>query len=243
VDPVLTVLFYSSIAAMFAAIGALPLLAFDRLPTRWMGWANALAAGLMLGSAYSLYAVGLDREPVAGAVGSLLGIAFTYWTHAVSRTADLDLNRLEKADPAYGYKVLFVNALHSASEGVAIGVAMTVHVPFGIFMAGAIAVHNIPEGTLLSAVVSSRGARLRDAAGRAVGVKVSQVLLSIVTVALVAAAPGTLPWARGFAVGALLYLVMVELLPESYRQAGHTSIAVLTSVAMCMLVLLKGMVV
>ena len=52
--------------------------------------------------------------------------------------------------------------------------------------------------------------------------------------------PLLLPWALGFAMGALVYLVMVEPLPESYRQAGNTSIALVTSVAMGIVVLLNG---
>jgi zinc transporter ZupT len=57
---------------------------------------------------------------------------------------------------------------------------------------------------------------------------------------LITAAPGIRPWTLGFAVGALFHLVMVELLPESYRQAGHRSIALVTIVAMGMVVLLSG---
>jgi len=55
---------------------------------------------------------------------------------------------------------------------------------------------------------------------------------------VVAAAPAVLPWAVGFAVGALIYLVLAELLPESYRQAGRTSIALATILAMGIVVLL-----
>ena len=60
------------------------------------------------------------------------------------------------------------------------------------------------------------------------------------TFVLVGAVPSLMPWAIGFAVGALIYLVLVELLPESYRQAGHTSIALVTLVAMGMVVALGG---
>jgi hypothetical protein len=42
------------------------------------------------------------------------------------------------------------------------------------------------------------------------------------------------------AVGALLYLVMAELLPHCYRQAGHTSIALVAILSMGMVVLLAG---
>ncbi len=107
-------------------------------------------------------------------------------------------------------------------------------------MALSMAVHNIPEATVLSAILASRGVRLRSAAGLAVVTNVSQVLLAIVTFAIASAAPAVLPWALGFAVGALVYLVMAELLPQCYRQAGHTSIALVTAVAMGIVVLAGG---
>jgi zinc transporter ZupT len=239
-DPTLTVLLYSSIAAGAAALGAAPIAARGRLPVAWIGWANALAAGFMLGAAYALMVAGLDRMPVQGAAGAALGVGFVFLTHAVSKTEDLDLNRLDETSPAYGYQVLLVNSLHSASEGVAIGAAMAVSRSFGIFLALAIAVHNVAEGTVLSAILAGRGVRPRDAAGLSVAANVSQVLLAIVTFAIVSAVPTMLPWALGVAAGALIYLVMAELLPECYRQAGRISVALVTVVAMGMLVLFSG---
>ncbi len=238
-DPILTVLLYSSLAAGVTAFGALPFLFQQRLPTAWIGWANALAAGMMLGAAYALLVTSLHDGAVLGeGSGAVIGILFVYLTHAASQTENLDLNRLEQTGPEYGYQVMLVNTLHSGAEGVAIGAAMLVSLPFGIFMALAIAVHNIPEATVLSAILTARGVRVRDAGGLAVATKVSQVLLAIVTFAIVGAAPTALPWVLGFAVGALIYLVMVELLPESYRQAGSTTIALVTIVAMGIVVLL-----
>ncbi|MGH7698973.1 MAG: ZIP family metal transporter [Gemmatimonadales bacterium] len=138
----------------------------------------------------------------------------------------------------YGYQVLLVNALHAAAEGAAIGGAMAVGLPFGIFLALGIAVHNVPEGAVLSAILTSRGLPAGRAEGVAVTADLGQVLLAVVTVALVGAAPALLPWVLGFAAGALIYLVMSDLLPECYREAGRTSIALVTVVAMAILVLL-----
>jgi zinc transporter ZupT len=239
-DPTLTVLIYSSLAAGTAVLGAVPLALRPRLPPAWIGWSNAVAAGLMLGAAYALMVAGLGPAPARGATGAVLGIAFVVVTHAAAGTEDLDLNRLHETAPAYGYQVLLVNTLHAACEGVAIGAAMAVSLPFGAFVALAIAVHNIPEATVLSAILAGRGVRLRDAAGLAVAANINQILLAIVTFAIVGAAPSLLPWALGFAVGALVYLVMAELLPESYRQAGRRSIAVVTIVALGLVVWLGG---
>jgi len=236
----LTVLLFSAIAASTAALGVLPLIGRERLPLKWVAWANALAAGLMLGAAYILAEAGMDGPPVPAAAGALLGALFIFWTHAVSRPAEPRGDSSERDSLVFGYRVLHTSGLHSASEGVAIGAAMVLDIPFGIFMALAIAVHNIPEATALTAAMRARGVSLGDAGGLAVAARVGQVLLAITTYAVVDAAPAALPWVLGFAVGALVNLVMIELLPESYRESGPTGIAVVASVAMSMVVLIKG---
>jgi zinc transporter ZupT len=236
----LTVLLYSSLAAFAAGLGALPLAFRPRTPLRWIGWSNALAAGLMLGVAYALLLTGMDRGALQTAFAALAGVTFVFLTHVATGTADLDLNALQDTSPEYGYQVILVNTLHAAHEGVAIGAAMAVSLPFGILMALALAVHNIPEATILGAIISGRGVRLPAVAILAIATNSQQVLLALVTFVVTVQLPVVLPWALGFAVGALTYLVLVELLPESYRQAGHTSIALVALVAMGIVVLLRG---
>lgn len=236
-DPTLAALTYSSLAMLCAGFGAVPVAFRHRLPASWLGWANAVAAGLMLGVAYALMAAGLPPRPAVGAAGAAIGIGFLYWTHGVAGTRELDQDRLGDTAPDYGYQLLLVNTLHAAPEGIAIGVAMTVSPSFGAFMALAIAVHNVPEAAVLAAVLKSRGLTLVQAAGAAAATRVSQVLFAVTTFAVAAAAPALAPWALGVAVGALLYLVMAELLPHCYRQAGHTSIALVAILAMGMVVL------
>jgi len=238
-EPTLVVLFYSSLAAAVAGLGALPLLRRERVPTPWVGWANATAAGLMLGAAWAL-ASAVDGAPLGSAVGALVGVVYSFGTHRVLGTEELELNRVSETDTVYGYQIILVNTLHSASEGVAIGVAMAIHLPFGVFVALAIGLHNIPEAIVMCEVLRGRGLRAGQAAGLAMATNFSQVLLSVAVFAVVAAAPGALPGALGFAVGALIYLVFVELMPESYREAGPTTIAIVTTVVMGVVVLLHG---
>lgn len=231
---------YSSLAALAAVAGVLPQ-AFRGVPTlRAIGWANALAAGLMMGVAYALLTAGLSVALVPGGVGALLGITFVRATHALTETGELDLEQLDEAGPEYGYKVLLADTLHAAHEGIAIGAAMGISLPVGISMAVALGVHNVPEAMVLSRVLLRQGTGVLQTAALAVATNINQVLLAVVTFAVTGAAPVLLPWVTGFAAGALLYLVLVELLPESYRQAGHTSIALVTLVAMGMVVLVLG---
>lgn len=245
--PILIVLGYTALSAAASALGAVPAALFGTgrrraLPTAWIGWANALAAGMMLGAAYALAVAGLTGPAVPAALGAALGVLFIFATHRALGTGAGPLDAGRPDDPTYGYKIFLVNALHSASEGVAIGAAMAVDLRFGIFLALAIAVHNVPESTVLCSVLAARGVRLGVAGGLAVTADLGQVLLAVAVFAVVSAAPAALPWALGFATGALVHLVLVELLPESYREAGHTSIALVASVAMGIVVLLQGVV-
>ena len=123
---------------------------------------------------------------------------------------------------------------------MAIGVAMAVSLPLGIAMAATLAVHNVPEAMVLNSVLTSRGMKPFQSSFLSVVVNVNQVLLAVVTFTLIGLWPWLLPWVAGFAVGALIYRTLVELLPESYRQAGQTSIAVVTLLAMGVVVLLAG---
>jgi len=239
-DLTLVVLLFASLSAATAVLGIGPFVFKVPVPPWQLGLANALASGMMLGAAYGLLLPGLALGKTATAGAAALGILFVAWTHAASGTEELDLNKLDDQSPAYGYQVLLVNSLHSAWEGVAIGGAMAVSRPFGIFMALGIAVHNIPEATVLCAILTGRGVGLLNAAGLAVAANVSQVLLAVVTYAIVQSAPGVLPWALGFAVGALIQLVMSELLSQSYRQTGNRSIALVTIIAMGIVVFLQG---
>lgn len=235
-----TVLLFSSLAALTAAIGAFPQALRGPPSNSAIGWANALAAGLMIGVAYALLTEGLDASLAEGGIGALLGMGFVGSTHYLTGTGELDLEEIEVVGPEYGYKVILVDTLHAAHEGLAIGAAMAVSLPLGIAMAITLAVHNVPEAIILNRVLTLQGLHLAQSTALSTAVNVNQVLFAVLAFAMVDLWPAFLPWVSGFAVGALIYLTLVELLPESYRQAGHTSIALVTLVALGVVVLLAG---
>ncbi len=224
-EPVLLVVSVSAAAAAAAALGVLPLIGRETPPATWLGWANALAAGMMLASAFALADIRISPQTWPFAFGAVAAIVFVHATRTLSQTEELRLNLLGEASPEYGYEVLLVASLHSAAEGVAIGAAMATSAPFGIFVATALALHNIPEGTVLAAVFRSRGVPIGSTIALAVVSNLGQILMAVTTFAIVTASPAVLPWTFGFAVGALAYLVMGDLLPESYDQIGPKSIA------------------
>lgn len=239
-EPLTIVLIYSAASALTALFGAVPQATHGPPSRAMIGWANALAGGLMMGVAYTLLTNGLRGAHAAAGLGALLGLSFARAAHTAAGTGELDVETLEEAGPGYGYKAILVDALHAADEGVAIGVAMGVSLPLGIAMAVTLAVHNVPEAMVLNTVLTRRGLSLRQSAALTVFVNVNQVVLAVVAFSLVGIWPWLLPSVAGFAVGALIYRTLVELLPESYHQAGPTSIAMVTLLALGVVVLLVG---
>lgn len=241
-QPVLVVLLASVGAVITASLGVLPFVHAARVPRQWLGWSNAAAGGAMLGAAYLIAQAGITGTALALGGGALVGIAFIWWTHRVSGTEDLELDRTDDRSPGYGYDVLLVSSLHSSAEGVAIGATMAFDLGLGLWVAAAMALHNVPEALLLSAVFRARG----DSASRALLLSIvgnfTQVPLAVASFAVLVAVPAALPAALGFAAGALIYLVTVDLLPESYRQAGATSIALVVLLSMGVVAALQGLV-
>ena len=134
-EPVLIVLFYGALAAAASALGALPF-AFGDGPRPWVvGAAYSLASGFMLGAGYLLMSQGLAAEAIFAVLGGGLGVAYTWWTQTYPGTDRLDIGPDHEIDRDTGYKTILQSTLHSAAEGVAIGVAMVVDLSLGVFMA------------------------------------------------------------------------------------------------------------
>ncbi len=240
-EPILTVLLFSTAAAATAPFGVIPFAILGTVPVPWLGGAFALASGFMLGVGYILMAQGLlGQEALAPILGAVLGVAYTWWTHRFSGNDDFDIYG-GPPDEIREYKALVLSGLHSASEGVAIGVAMTINLHLGVFTALALAIHNGAEGMALTWTLSRRNVRLAHSAALCFFTNVPQIMLAVTTFSVVSAAPAVLPWTIGFASGALVYLVLTELLPSSYQNGRHTHVSLLVSFSAGGVVLLEGL--
>jgi zinc transporter ZupT len=236
-EPVLSVLLLSTVAAVVGALGSLPF-SLPRAPSRAVvGGAYALASGLMLGAGYLLVSRGLDRTTVPVLLGAGLGVAYTHAIRVYSGLEDLETGLAEcgATDAALapgvevGYKVLLQSALHSAAEGLAIGLAMVLELRLGVFLALALAVHNVAESMALTEILRRRGMTVSEAAGLCVVAKITQPLLALAAFALAPVMTTWLPAALGFAAGCLVFLVLTELLPASYRRTPKLPVGVMVS--------------
>lgn len=118
---------------------------------------------------------------------------------------------------------LFVMAvtLHNLPEGLAMGVAFAAN--DAVAAAGlslAIAIQDLPEGFVIAVALMAVG----YPRGKALAIGAASGLIEPVGAVLgawvVSEWPLLLPWALGFAAGAMLFVISHEIIPESHRK-GH----------------------
>lgn len=226
--------------ALATGLGALPL-AFNRHPTRsWLGIANSLASGFMIGASVGLFYEGAKHDVSRTAIGAVAGAAFIWWTgRVIERRRVPQLGALEGADARKALLIVGVMTLHSITEGIGVGVAFGGEEALGLLIAIAIAVHNIPEGLAISLVLVSRGTSVRSAAGWSIFSSLPQPLLAVPAFLFVEEFTAFLPLGLGFAAGAMLWLVLADLLPEAIETTRMSVVAfAVTSSALVMLAFL-----
>ena len=213
---VVTVFMAALVTAVATGIGALPLLVARSRGRFVLGASNAIAAGVMLAASVSLSLEGLARSPWLTTVGGALGVCFVlvtqrYLEHDHGHT----MGSLRGEDARRALLVVGVMTVHSAAEGIAVGAAFADGSTLGLLIAIAIAVHNIPEGLAVSLVLVPRGASVRAAAGWSIFSSLPQPLLAVPAFLFVDTFESILPAALGFAAGAMVWMVLGELLPEA----------------------------
>ena len=103
----------------------------------------------------------------------------------------------------------------------------------------AIAVHNIPEGLAISAVLRPRGVSVWKCAGWSIFSSLPQPLMAVPAFLFVEVFRPALPYGIGFAAGAMVFMVLVELLPEAYETERKPAVALLVSLTLVGMVLFQ----
>lgn len=130
--------------------------------------------------------------------------------------------------------LFLVFTVHSAPEGVGIGSALKESSAIGLIVTFAIALHNVPEGTAIAVGLRADEVPLWRAVGAAVVTSLPQPLLAPI-VFVVAVGPW-LSVGMGFAAGAMLALVVRELVPEGLDADPRTfAVGVVTGLVLAIL--------
>ena len=202
---------------------------------------QGFAAGVMIAaSVWSLLipAIELSEEQnmpgwIPAAAGFLLGIAFLLLLDSL-------IPHLHKgSDKPEGVKsrlprttmLVFAVTLHNLPEGMAVGVTLAGALlgNTGITMAGAfvlsvgIAIQNFPEGAIISMPLRSEGMSRKKAFAAGVLSGIVEPIGGAATLLLAESVTRVLPYLLAFAAGAMIYVVVEELIPES-QNGEHSNI-------------------
>ncbi len=211
-------------------VGALIVVFWPRPSQKVMDASLGFAAGVMLTASFtSLILPGIEYGGIVPVIiGILLGAGVMDLAdhllpheHAVRGREGPELKRIRGI-----WLFIIAITLHNFPEGLAVGVGFgSGHFQEGLTLALAIGIQNIPEG--LSVALSALGLGYGRTfyavwTGLRSGlVEIPAALLGAVAVHFM---KPLLPYAMGFAAGAMIYVVSDEIVPETHR-AGHERLA------------------
>ncbi len=226
------------------ALGAALVFPVRDLNRRLMDGMLGFAAGVMIAASYwSLLAPAIEMSEegpipawVPATVGFLLGAAFL-------RMVDFFLPHLHPGmpmDKAEGVKtqwqrttlLVLAITLHNIPEGLAIGVAFgavaagfpSATLAAAVALAIGIGIQNFPEGTAVSMPLRREGMSPGRSFWYGQMSGMVEPIAGVLGAAIVLVARPVLPYALAFAAGAMIFVVIEELVPES-QTGGHSHAA------------------
>lgn len=238
-EPGALVLLLALITALATALGALPFAFVSQISPKVQTRAHALSAGLMLGACFGLAAEGSSQGAWQTMAGAGAGVGFILVVNRLLERVGASLAPVSRGGGRRALLVLVVMTAHSTAEGVAIGVGFGGGETLALAITLAIAIHNIPEGLAITAVLRPSGASLARCAGWSAFSSLPQPALAVPAFWFVELFQTALPYGLGFAAGAMAFLVLQELLPEAYRHGAASAVALLVSISLVLMVLFQ----
>lgn len=246
--PVVQALFGTLFTWGVTALGAGLVFFFKSINKTVLNAMLGFAAGVMIAASFwSLLSPAIEMAESLGqtawitaAVGFLAGGAFLWLVDMIlpHLHMGLETEEAEGIKTSWQRSVLLVLAitLHNIPEGLAVGVAFgavaydlpSASLTGAIALAIGIGLQNFPEGAAVSIPLRREGFSRTKAFlyGQASGI-VEPIAGVIGALAVMSMRP-LLPYALAFAAGAMIYVVVEELIPEAQRKEGGNSTDVAT---------------
>jgi ZIP family zinc transporter len=233
--PICQALVATAFTYFLTAMGAGVVFFFREINRKVLNGMLGFAAGVMIAASYwSLLspsiemAEGLGIMPwVPATVGFILGGFFLWLIDRILPHLHLGfpLDKAEGIPTSWHRSVLLVLAitLHNIPEGLAVGVAfgaLAADLPSAT-LAGAIAlalgigIQNFPEGTAVSVPLRREGLSVLRSFWYGQLSGIVEPVAGVIGAAAVILIQPILPYALAFAAGAMIYVVVEELIPES----------------------------
>ena len=197
------------------------------------------AAGVMISaSIWSLLIPAIDMTEEQGkigwipaSIGFIIGILFLLLLDNLIPHLHIEGNKIEGIKVKFKKTTMMLLAviLHNIPEGMTIGVvyAGVLAQNAGITLAGAvalslgIAIQNFPEGAIISMPLKSEGVSKPKAFLYGTLSGIVEPIAALITILLTNAVLPILPYLLSFAAGAMIYVVVEELIPDAH--AGEHS--------------------
>ena len=227
------------------ALGAATVFFFKKINQHVLNAMLGFASGVMIAASFwSLLAPAIEMAIEDGttpawlvaSIGFLAGAAFLWLADKLIPHLHLQENSTPEGLPSRlrrSILLVFSITLHNIPEGLAVGVAFgAINQQLGIeglmpavAVAIGIGIQNFPEGAAVSIPLRREGlSRLKSFIyGQASGLV--EPIAGLVGAALVIAIKPILPYSLAFAAGAMIYVVVEELIPEAQSTYKHTHFA------------------
>jgi ZIP family zinc transporter len=226
-------------AGAATGFGGLWLLALPRPSELLLDVLLGFTAGVMLAAtAFSLLVPAVEQGTLAEVLsGFLAGAVVLLALDALVPHAHIRFTEGGQEAGPRRRAVLLLSALtiHNVPEGLAVGVAFAAGGPeLGVPLALAIGIQNVPEGFAAAAPLIAAGTSRRVALGIAAATGSVEPPSALLAFGAFGAASVLLPFGLAFAAGAMLYVVVDELVPESHARGNEraASVALLAGFAL-----------
>ncbi len=235
-QPVLQALVATIFTWLMTAAGAALVFFFRKINRNLLNGMLGFAAGVMIAASYwSLLAPAIEMAEAEGtvaawipaAVGFLAGGAFLWGIDQILPHLHLGYptNDAEGISTSWRRSILLVLAItiHNIPEGLAVGVAfgaLAADLPSAtlsgaIALALGIGIQNFPEGTAVSVPLRREGVSRAKSFWYGQISGIVEPIAGVIGAAAVILMRPLLPYALAFAAGAMIYVVVEELIPEA----------------------------
>jgi ZIP family zinc transporter len=234
----------SLIAGLGTSVGALPALLPINLTERIQGILLGIGGGIMLAAtSFSLIVPGTEAAVAQGVptaqaagimvLGLLLGGALLWFAHNHFPHEHFFKGREGPRPQNFAQIWLFIIAitLHNFPEGLAVGVGFGAgDLPSGLALAIGIGLQNIPEGLVVAIALRNLGYTARYALAVSTLTGLVEPIGGVIGAGIVSLAQSLLPWGMAFAAGAMLFVIVDEIIPEidkkGFEQEGTLGVMV-----------------
>lgn len=217
----------------------------------------AFAGGVMMGaSVFSLLMPSLQHSEHLGilsflptVMGFMIGMFFLWGLdliiphmHTISKSKEGMKSNLTRS-----IMMVLAMTLHNIPEGMAVGIlfvgvlnGQSILMSEAIVLSLGIAIQNIPEGAIVSLPLKKEGLSKNKAFFWGMISGLAELLACVFTIFVTQNIDGAMPYLLSFAAGAMVYVIVEELVPEANNGEHSNLMSIIFGIGFMTLVVLKS---